>query len=124
MTGISTSPHAWLSAKGWVSESEKLHLLQTATLLLVPSAFEGQPLVVLEALTCGLQVLVSDRIPLLSEGIIRAPFENVEIWVSKVIEMLDEPVKSSQLIAQSASFSVENISQQWGFLYSKNLIGK
>jgi glycosyltransferase involved in cell wall biosynthesis len=124
MTGISTSPHAWLSAKGWISESEKLHLLQTATLLLVPSAFEGQPLVVLEALTCGLQVLVSDRIPLLSEGIIRAPFENVEIWVSKVIEMLDEPVKSSQLIAQSASFSVENISQQWGFLYSKNLIGK
>jgi glycosyltransferase involved in cell wall biosynthesis len=121
MTGISTSPHAWLSAKGWVSESEKLHLLQTATLLLVPSAFEGQPLVVLEALTCGLQVLVSDRIPLLSEGIIRAPFENVEIWVSKVIEMLDDPVEPSLLISQSELYSIQNISYEWGELYSNTL---
>ena len=121
MTGISTSPHAWLSAKGWISESEKLHLLQTATLLLVPSAFEGQPLVVLEALTCGLQVLVSDRIPPTPAAVVRAPFENVEIWVSKVIKMLDDPVEPSLLISQSELYSIQNISYEWGELYSNTL---
>ena len=121
MTGISTSPHAWLSAKGWISESEKLHLLQTATLLLVPSAFEGQPLVVLEALTCGLQVLASERILQNPTAVVRAPFENVEIWVSKVIEMLDDPVEPSLLISQSELYSIQNISYEWGELYSNTL---
>jgi glycosyltransferase involved in cell wall biosynthesis len=121
MTGIASSPHSWLSAKGWVSDSEKLHLLQSSTLLLVPSAFEGQPMVILEAMTCGLQVLVSDRIPQISSAIACAPFENVEAWVSKVIEMLDNPGDPSLLLSQSESHSIENISQQWRELYSKIL---
>ena len=121
MTGISSSPHPWISARGWVSDSEKLNLLQSSTLLLVPSAFEGQPLVVLEAMTCGLQILVSDRIPPTPSSVVRAPFENVEVWVSKVMEMLETPVEPSLLISQSESHSIENISQQWGEFYSSIL---
>jgi glycosyltransferase involved in cell wall biosynthesis len=104
-----------------VSDSEKLNLLQSSTLLLVPSAFEGQPLVVLEAMTCGLQALVSDRIHQSPSAVVRAPFENTDMWVSKVMEMLETPVEPSLLISQSESFSIENISQQWGEFYSNVL---
>jgi len=116
MTGISTSPHPWLSAKGWIEESEKLHLLQTATLLLVPSAFEGQPLVVLEALTCGLQVIASDRIKSLPEGTIRAPYEDVDAWVSSICQYLESPIDFN---FHTDEFRIAHISEQWGIFYSK-----
>ena len=116
MTGISISPHTWLSAKGWIEEEEKLHLLQTATLLLVPSAFEGQPLVVLEALTCGLQAIVSDRIKSLPEGTIRAPYEDVDAWVSSICQYLESP---TEINFQTDEFRIEHVSEQWGIFYSK-----
>jgi glycosyltransferase involved in cell wall biosynthesis len=116
MTGISTSPHPWLSAKGWIEESEKLHLLQTATLLLVPSAFEGQPLVVLEALTCGLQVIASDRIKSLPEGTIRAPYEDVDAWVSSICQYLESPIDFN---FHTDEFRIAHVSEQWGIFYSK-----
>jgi len=121
MTGISTSSHSWLSAKGWVSESEKLHLLQTTTLLLVPSAFEGQPLVILEAMTCGLQVLASDRVPSPPKGVNCAPFEDMEAWVSSICEMLESPTDPNLLISQVKPFKREHIAEQWGELYSTRL---
>ena len=54
MTGIDRSTKPWIEAKGWVSEQEKLELLQKSSLLIMPSAYEGQPLTILEALACGL----------------------------------------------------------------------
>ena len=121
MTGITSSPHSWLSAKGWVSDSEKLHLLQTATLLLVPSAFEGQPLVVLEAMACGLQVLASDRVPSPPKGVNCAPFEEIEAWVSSICKILESPTNPNILFAQIESFKIEYVTEQWGELYSNSL---
>ena len=120
MTGITSSPHDWLSARGWIEESEKLHLLQTASLLLVPSTFEGQPLVILAALTCGLPLLASDRI-ISPEGIKSAPYQDVEAWVSSISEILkSSDVKTSETI-QTDVFTVEYVSQQWGNFYSNCL---
>ena len=122
MTGISSSPHEWLSARGWVSDSEKKHLLQTASLLLVPSTFEGQPLVILEALTCGLPVLASDRI-ISPEGIESAPYQDVDGWASSICDALNSSnVKTSETI-QTDVFKTEYVSQQWGLFYS-TVLGK
>ena len=120
MTGITSSPHDWLSARGWVEESEKLSLLQTASLLLVPSTFEGQPLVILEALTCGLPVLASDRI-ISPQGLDSAPFQDVDAWVSSICELLNSPEKKTSNTIQTNVFTAEYVSEQWGVFYSNCL---
>jgi glycosyltransferase involved in cell wall biosynthesis len=122
MSGIQHSPHDWISCVGWVDESEKLRLLQTATLLLVPSEFEGQPLVVLEALTCGLQVLASDRIFSVPQSVVQVPFQDMDEWVINVQDMLETPKPSSILRKQADSFSIENTSKKWLNHYSSLLV--
>ena len=121
MTGVSSSHHEWISTVGWVSESRKLKLLQKSSILLVPSAFEGQPLVIIEALTCGLPVLASDRVKDLPDSVMIAPYQNIEMWASKIIEMLDAPKNPSLLIKQAQSYSVATISKKWESLYSRML---
>ena len=120
MTGISSSTHDWVSARGWVGELEKIHLLQTASLLFVPSAFEGQPLVILEALTCGLQVLASDRV-ISPEGIFSAPYQDVEAWVSSVCGFFESSEIQTADKIQTDVFKIELVSQQWGTFYSNCL---
>ena len=122
MSGIRHSPHDWISCVGWIDESEKLRLLQTATLLLVPSEFEGQPLVVLEALTCGLQVLASDRVFSVPESVVQVPYQNVDEWVTNVQHMLATPKSSSILREQADSFSIENTTKKWQNHYSALLV--
>ena len=117
MSGVTSSPFHWLEAKGWVSDEEKLELLQTASLLLVPSAFEGEPMVVLEAISCGLSVLCSDRVHSLPPSTEVAPFENEGAWVAKIIQILKEPTDSNQLKAQSKSFEIQVISTEWNNIY-------
>ena len=121
LTGISSSSNEWISAVGWITDSEKLQLLQTSSLLLVPSAFEGQPLVILEALTCGLPVLTSDRVMDLPKSVMVAEYQNIDQWVSTVIEMLNAPPKASDLIAEAEFYSVTSITKKWGALYSRML---
>ena len=118
MSGITSSSHKWISARGWVGEEEKLRLLQSASLLLVPSAFEGQPLVVLEAMSCGLPVLVSDRLLSMPKGVNVASFENRELWASKIIQMLKQPTNSTFLIAQAEPYKIPAVSKKWGEVYS------
>ena len=117
MTGITSSPYPWLEAKGWVSDEERVHLLQTASLLLVPSAFEGEPMVVLEAISCGLPVLCSDRVHSLPPAIEVAPFENEAVWTSKIIHLLREPTDSEHLKAHFSSFEIQVISTHWKNIY-------
>ena len=121
LTGVSSSSNDWISTVGWINEDEKLQLLQQASLLLVPSAFEGQPLVILEALACGLPVLTSDRVMGLPDSVMVAAYQNIDQWTSAIIKMLNAPQTASQLIEESQAYSVTLIAKKWEDLYSRML---
>ena len=106
---------------GWINEDEKLQLLQQASLLLVPSAFEGQPLVILEALACGLPVLTSDLVMGLPDSVMVAAYQNIDQWTSAIIKMLNAPQTASQLIEESQAYSITLIAKKWEDLYSRML---
>jgi glycosyltransferase involved in cell wall biosynthesis len=117
MTGIDNSNNDWVNAKGWISEQEKLELLRKASLLIVPSAYEGQPLAILEALACGLPCLASDKISELPGVVDIAEYQNIEQWTSKVKEILSKEINSGNLISASKQFNVEEVSKKWKMIY-------
>lgn len=113
MTGKASSSLPYINALGWVSEAKKLHLLRSASVLLVPSSVEGQPLVVLEALACGLPVVASANLHSLPDGVVRAG-SSVDDWVDAV----------ERVLSGSASHNVDiephrlpAVSQRWKTLY-------
>ena len=71
-TGI-THQEDGINGLGWVSEQEKRRLLEESAILLVPSAFEGQPMVILEGLAAGCRVLTSDNLSGFEECVEKLP---------------------------------------------------
>ncbi|MGA0240928.1 MAG: glycosyltransferase family 4 protein [Poseidonia sp.] len=114
MTGRERSSLPFVQPLGWVSEEKKLELLQTATVLLLPSSVEGQPLVVLEALACGLPVIAPQRLHSLPEGTVRAG-PSVEDWVQAVEGVMDG---SFQTQVNLDNHRVAAVAQRWGALYA------
>jgi len=117
MTGLEKSKYSWLEAKGWVSEQEKLELLHKSSLLIVPSAYEGQPLTVLEALACGLPCLVSNKVMGLPETVEYAEFGNITDWSNKVGDMLNKDIDLAGLISSTEPYNINNIRQKWKRFY-------
>ena len=117
MTGESHSEHDWVDAVGWVSEEEKTTLLARASILLLPSAFEGQPMAALEALSAGLPVCVSDRVVGLPTTVKQARWNDVEAWTAAVREMLLRPTEASTLQSSVADHTIERVQQRWGTVY-------
>jgi len=113
MTGVSSSDKEWVKALGWVSEEHKLELLSESTALLVPSQFEGQPMVVIEALACGLPVIVSRHLSSLPNDVIRAG-PSVSNWCEVIRDFLNNPVT---IDFQSNEYEISVISKQWGECY-------
>ncbi len=99
---------------GWVSEDSKFDLLAKATVLLVPSSHEGQPMVILEAMASGCPIIASDKVPDLANVVINAKFESLDSWRTALLDL--EPQSMTDAIA---SHSMIQVSTAWGILYDK-----
>ena len=97
---------------GWISEDLKLDLLSKATVLLVPSSHEGQPMVILEAIASGCPIISSDRVPDLPEHVVDVEFENLNEWRNALLNLKPQPM--SDVIS---NHSMERVSTSWGVLY-------
>jgi len=117
LTGKERSSRPFVDALGWVSEAEKMALLQRATVLLVPSSVEGQPLVILEALASGLPVVVGEHLHSLPTGVVRAG-PTVEDWAKAVDEVLNGNLPPKVDVEPHRAFAV---AKRWGELYDSLL---
>ena len=113
---------SWIRGLGWVSEDEKIRLLRNSSILLVPSEYEGQPMVVLEALACGLPVCVSDRLVDVPEGIKVATYGDVKDWSRVISELLKSPPVEATLLESSQPYRVESISNEWKRVYESAIV--
>ena len=104
---------------GWISEDERMTLLRGSAMLLLPSAFEGQPIAALEALACGIPVLASDGLPALPSTVVRAKFGNLASFASQAVELLEHPPNSTILAASVQSHSAEVVAQHWLAVYAR-----
>ena len=121
MTGVEHTSEQWAEGLGWVSEEERNRLLQSCSVLLVPSLFEGQPLVVIEALASGLPVLASDSVHSVPNSVIHAKYQDLDDWVAKLNEILDDQVNSTILVESVRNHHLSNVMKQWFTLYDELL---
>ena len=117
MTGWGEENRPWINSPGWVSNEQKASLMTRASVLLVPSAYEGQPMVALEALSVGLPVCVSDRVIGLPDTVACAPHDDVEAWVSTLAALLERPASTGELADSVASYAVDEVQKQWALVY-------
>ena len=103
---------AGIKGLGWVSEQEKYRLLQESTAILIPSKFEGQPLVMLEALAAGCPVIASDKIPELPSCVTSATHDDLDEWVNEISEL-----KQSDCSSYIDGHRIDNINQKWSHMY-------
>lgn len=101
-----------VQALGWISEERKRTLLATAKALIVPSEFEGQPLVVLEALAANCPVVASDSIIDLPSTVVKAKHGDPQSWLDALNHLTTEG-----LVESVSSHRIENIRDQWGQFY-------
>ena len=101
-------------AHGWVSKEEKVRLLQESSLLILPSTYEGQPMVALEALACGTPVLASRSLHSLPDGISRPENETAESWFESINNLLGAKVELTDELNQH---SIESINSNLLTLY-------
>ena len=100
-------------AHGWVSKEEKVRLLQESSLLILPSTYEGQPMVALEALACGTPVLASDSVHSLPSGIETASMRSMEDWLEKI-----ERTQSDAIVQFPDVHSIESVNEVLITIYS------
>ena len=122
LTGRSQSDAEWIQSLGWISEADKNSLLKEATILLVPSGFEGQPMVIHEALACGLPVCASDRILEVPEDVSVARYEDISHWAKQITEVLQSPPSTSKLLESSQPYRIENIRKEWSAVYESVIV--
>ena len=122
LTGRTHAEPNWVRALGWVTEAEKQRLLQNSSILLVPSEYEGQPMVVHEALACGLPVCVSDRLIDVPKVVKVASYGDIEHWGRVISELLKSPPDESILLESSQPYRIESISQEWKQVYDSVMV--
>ena len=113
VTGVESAPSG-VTALGWVSEEEKWKLLQSAGCLIVPSEYEGQPMVILEALSVGCPVVASSNIPDLPDCVKVVDLDDKPGWK----DAIDDPITQG-LEEAIAKHHVDIVSNQWGEIYDR-----
>ena len=113
VTGVERAPEG-VTALGWVSEEEKWRLLQTAGCLIVPSEYEGQPMVILEALSVGCPVVASSNIPDLPDCVQAVDLGDGDGWKNAIANPITEGLEEAV-----AKHHVEIVSKQWGEIYDR-----
>ena len=113
VTGVERAPGG-VTALGWVSEEEKWRLLQTAGCLIVPSEYEGQPMVILEALSVGCPVVASSNIPDLPDCVQAVDLDDEDGWKDAIANPITEGLEEAV-----AKHHVDIVSKQWGEIYDR-----
>ena len=103
-----------VTALGWVSEEEKWRLLQSAGCLIVPSEYEGQPMVILEALSVGCPVVASSNIPDLPDCVKVVDLDDKHGWKDAIANPITQSLEEAV-----AKHHVDIVSKQWGEIYDK-----
>jgi len=98
---------------GWVTEEEKYSLLRESDVLIIPSQYEGQPLVMMEGLAAKCKVVASDKIPGLPNCVASAEFNNIQDWVNKIKN--SEHIDATKYVNDH---EIMQITQKWGELYN------
>ena len=117
MSGKDDENNAGIETKKWFSEEEKLRLLQQSSLILMPSKYEGQSLVMLEALHCGLPCIISDTVLDLPKSVVAAKHDDLDDWVEKVSHTLENTTDGKLLNQAVSNHQIDHINQQWQILY-------
>ena len=113
VTGVERAPEG-VTALGWVSEEEKWRLLQSAGCLIVPSEYEGQPMVILEALSVGCPVVASSNIPDLPDCVQAVDLGDEDGWKDAIANPITEGLEEAV-----TKHHVEIVSKQWGEIYDR-----
>jgi len=118
MTGGEAEEGQGWTRHGWLSEPERLALLQRSDALLLPSRFEGQPLAALEALACGVPVVADGDLVGLPDTVVRPSEATVEAWATAVQATLDDRPSPDVLVASVADHAVDRIAGHWRDVYT------
>ena len=111
-TGVEQSPEDLQNvvAHGWLEQEKKVELLQQSSLLILPSKWEGQPMVALEALACGTPVLASDSIHSLPEAVVKCSMGEITVWGETISSLLkiNQQITTSDSVVNHSVASVQN----------------
>ena len=118
VTGVVNAPSG-VTALGWVSEEEKWNLLERAGCLIVPSNYEGQPMVILEALSVGCPVVASTNVPDLPDCVKTAEIGDVNAWKMAI----KSPIKTD-LENAIEDHKINSVKEKWGSIYDKIIDSK
>ena len=119
-TGVEESPEDLQNvvAHGWLEQEKKVELLQQSSLLILPSKWEGQPMVALEALACGTPVLASESIHSLPSVIGNAEDKNIHFWIEKIQSMLALAVNAEENYKSILKHNVDDVHSSLKDIYS------
>ena len=119
ITGTDRYTRPNVRSERWITEKEKITLLQQASAILIPSRYEGQPMTMLEALYCGLNCVASDNIIDLPSTVTKAKFGDLDDWVKKVTTILESPQPAKLLHDSVEENSIDKINQKWQSVYTR-----
>lgn len=123
-SGITKTPKSSknITAYGEISDIEKISLLQESSILLLPSKFEGQPVVALEALASGTYVIASNTLHSLPQTVVMESKQSVHSWVNAILEIRNRRSEDRETLVSSVeSHSIQNINKKLETLYIDKL---